>query len=152
MEIKKSHKADLEHLRPWMFLAGLALTILIFVGVMEVHLNVSGNDDDDYDDFTMNLELTPNDQRDMIAAAEKKEVSAGNTEEEETKEAGELNIVDEMQDFLKQNEELFTFQPGENLKDEDFKEDDEDAPINLMMMILRHCASFRNCQNILVAW
>lgn len=131
MEIKKSRKADLEHLRPWMFLSGLALTILLFVGAMELHISTSTDSDDYDDDFTMNLELTPNDQRDMIAAAEKKDVSAGNTEEEETKDAGELNIVDEMDNFIKQNEELFTFHPGENLKDEDFKEDAEDEPINL---------------------
>lgn len=131
MEIKKSHKADLEHLRPWMFLAGLVLTILLFVIALEVHLSPSSHDDDYYDDFTMNLELTPNDQRDMIAAAEKKEVSAGNTREEEQKEAGELNVVDELQQIIQNNEELFTFNPGQDLKDEDFKEDTEDEPINL---------------------
>lgn len=129
MEVKKSHKADLEHLRPWMFLAGLVLTILLFVIALEVHFSPSSGDDDDYDDFTMNLELTPNDQRDMIAAAEKKEVSAGNTKE--NKEAGEINMVDELQQMMQQNEELFTFTPGQDLKAEDFIEDSEDEPINL---------------------
>lgn len=131
MEIKKSHKADLEHLRPWMFLAGVVLTILLFVGVMELRVLSSYLSTEDDDEFTMNLELTPNDERDLIAAAEKKPKSAGNTEEGEKKESGELNKVDEMQQMMQENEELFSFQPGENLTAEDFIEEDEDEPINL---------------------
>lgn len=131
MEIKKSHKADLEHLRPWMFLAGVVLTIVLFVGIMELRVLSSYLNTEEDEDFTMNMELTPNDERDLIAAAEKKEVSAGNSEEEQKKEAGELNKVDELQQLMQTNEELFTFTPGDNLRDEDFKEDDEDEPINL---------------------
>lgn len=128
MEVKKSHKADLEHLRPWMFLAGFVMPILVVVIALNLRLP-SFNADDFYDDFTMNLELTPKDDSDLIAAAEKKEVSAGNTREEE-KEAGEINMVDEVQQLLEQNEELFTFNPGQDLEAEDFLEED-DEPINL---------------------
>ena len=72
MEVKKSHKADLEHLRPWMFLGAFVIMALLFILVLEVHIGGRSDDFDDFDDdIAMDLNIKPNDQRDMIAAAEK---------------------------------------------------------------------------------
>ena len=71
MEVKKSHKADLEHLRPWMFLGAFVMMALLFILVLEVHIGGGKDDFDDFDDdIAMDLNIKPNDQRDMISAAE----------------------------------------------------------------------------------
>ena len=91
MEVKKSHKADLEHLRPWMFLGAFVIMALLFILVLEVHIGGRSEDFDDFDDdIAMDLNIKPNDQRDMIAAAEK------------TKQVGQsenLNKVDNLSDL-----------------------------------------------------
>lgn len=122
MEVKKSHKADLEHLRPWMFLFGIVLTLLVFLGALNLRLGMSGSDDDDlFDDMAMDLNLKPNDQRDMIAAAEKTE----------QKEAEQLNKVDHLTDLAPEEINVVKFQPGEDADNEELKEEEEDEPINL---------------------
>ena len=51
MEVKKSHKADLEHLRPWMFLGAFVIMALLFILVLEVHIGGRSDDFDDFDDI-----------------------------------------------------------------------------------------------------
>lgn len=120
MEIKKSHKADLEHLRPWMFLAGLLLPLLVFVVVMEVRMvKWNFSDDDDYEDVTMDLDLK-DEQRDMIAAAQK----------EEEKEATELNKVDKVVELVPKELELVKFEPGEDATIDELQKEEE-KPINI---------------------
>lgn len=123
MEVKKSHKADLEHLRPWMFLFGIVLTAIVFLAVLEIRWGGNdGEDDDFFDDMAMDLNIRPNDQRDMIAAAEKSE----------TKEAEKINKVDNLTDIAPEEINIVKFTPGDDADNEELKEtDDEAEPINL---------------------
>lgn len=122
MEVKKSHNADLEHWRPWMFLAGLLLTLAVFVGALEIPFGSWSNDDDDlFDDMAMDLNIKPNDQRDMIAAAEKTE----------QKEAERLNKVDNLTDLAPEEINIIKFEPGEDADNEELKEEEKEEPINL---------------------
>ena len=122
MEVKKSHKADLEHLRPWMFLGAFVMMALLFILVLEVHIGGWSKDFDDFDDdIAMDLNIKPNDQRDLIAAAEKK------TKHEEQSE--EINKVDNLTDIPPKILEVIKFTPEE--MDEEELLEEEDEPINL---------------------
>ena len=91
MEVKKSHKADLEHLRPWMFFGAFVIMALLFILVLEVHIGGRSEDFDDFDDdIAMDLNIKPNDQRDMIAAAEKTK---------QVEQSENLNKVDNLSDL-----------------------------------------------------
>lgn len=122
MEVKKSHKADLEHLRPWMFLGAFVIMGLLFILVLEVHIGGGKDDFDDFDDdITMDLNIKLNDQRDMIAAAEK-------TRHEEPSE--ELNKVDNLSDLPPEILDAVKFQPDDFDEDELLEEEEKDEPIN----------------------
>ena len=122
MEIKKSHKADLEHLRPWMFLGAFVIMGLLFILVLEVHIGGGKDDFDDFDDdITMDLNIKPNDQRDMIAAAEK-------TKHEEQSE--NLNKVDNLSDLPPEILDVLKFQPDDFDENELLEEEEKDEPIN----------------------
>ena len=55
-----------------MFLGAFVMMALLFILVLEVHIGGGKDDFDDFDDdIAMDLNIKPNDQRDMIAAAEK---------------------------------------------------------------------------------
>ena len=55
-----------------MFLGAFVMMGLLFILVLEVHIGGRSEDFDDFDDdIAMDLNIKPNDQRDMIAAAEK---------------------------------------------------------------------------------
>lgn len=123
MEVKKSHKADLEHLRPWMFLAGIVITCLAFFLILEVKIladNIHFDDSDD--DIAMDLNMKPKDERDLISAAEKK------IEKQKT-EAEKLNKVDEATEMPPEVMDKIQFQPTE--MEEELEEKEEDEPINL---------------------
>lgn len=122
MEVKKSHKADLEHLRPYMFIGGLVSVIIVFFLALEVHFGGTGDDFDDFDDdIAMDLNIKPNDQRDMIAAAEK-------TKPVEQSEI--LNKVDNLSDLPPEILNVVKFTPDEFDDDELLEEKKADEPIN----------------------
>jgi len=90
MEIKKSHKADLEHRRPWIFAAALVAVTVVFVGVLFIPFkSLSSMADDFFDDEAMDLDLKANEQDDMISAAQQEP-------EPEKQEATQINKVDEV--------------------------------------------------------
>ena len=121
MEVKKSHKADIEHLRPWMFLGAFIIMGLLFILVLEVHIGGGSDDFDDFDDdITMDLNIKLNDQRDMIAAAEK-------TRHEEQSE--ELNKVDNLTDIPPEILDVVKFTP-DDMDEEELLEEEKDEPIN----------------------
>ena len=75
MEIKKSHKADLEHWRPWMFLAGIVIMVIVFFLVLEVRVVANYIASISLDDeINMDLNIKPKDDRDLISAEEKKKL------------------------------------------------------------------------------
>lgn len=120
MEVKKSHKADLEHLRPWMFIGGLVSVILLFILALEVHIGGGCEDFDDFDDdIAMDLNIKPNDQRDMIAAAEKTK---------QVEQSENLNKVDNLSDLPPEILNVVKFDPVE-FEDEELLEEKEE-PIN----------------------
>ena len=117
MEVKKSHKADLEHLRPWMFLGAFVIMALLFILVLEVHIGGRSEDFDDFDDdIAMDLNIKPNDQRDMIAAAEKTK---------QVEQSENLNKVDNLSDLPPEILDVVKFQPEESDDDELLEEDKE---------------------------
>lgn len=121
MEVKKSHKADLEHLRPWMFLGAFVIMGLLFILVLEVHIGGKSEDFDDFDDdIAMDLNIKPNDQRDMIAAAEK-------TKPVEQSEI--LNKVDNLSDLPPEILDVVKFQP-DDFSEEELLEEEKEEPIN----------------------
>ena len=121
MEVKKSHKADLEHLRPWMFLGAFVIMALLFILVLEVHIGGRSEDFDDFDDdIAMDLNIKPNDQRDMIAAAEK-------TKPVEQSEI--LNKVDNLSDLPPEILDVVKFQP-DDFSEEELLEEENEEPIN----------------------
>lgn len=122
MEVKKSHKADLEHLRPWMFLGAFVIMGLLFILVLEVHIGGGKDDFDDFDDdITMDLNLKLNDQRDMISAAEKK------TRHEE--QAEKLNKVDNLTEIPPKILDVVKFTP-DDMDEDELLEEEKDEPIN----------------------
>ena len=122
MEVKKSHKADLEHLRPWMFLGAFVIMGLLFILVLEVHISGGSDDFDDFDDdITMDLNLKLNDQRDMISAAEKK------TRHEE--QAEKLNKVDNLTEIPPKILDVVKFTP-DDMDEDELLEEEKDEPIN----------------------
>jgi len=121
VEVKKSHKADLEHLRPWMFIGGLVSVILVFILALEVHIGGTSDDFDEFDDdIAMDLNIKPNDQRDMIAAAEK-------TKQPEQSEI--LNKVDNLSDIPPEILNVVKFTP-DDFDEEDLIEKEKEEPIN----------------------
>lgn len=121
MEVKKSHKADLEHLRPYMFIGALVMMGLLFFLALEVHIGGSSDDFDEFDDdIAMDLNIKPNDQRDMIAAAEK-------TKQQEQSE--NLNKVDNLSDIPPEVLNVVKFTP-DDFEDEDLIEKEKEEPIN----------------------
>ena len=121
MEVKKSHKADLEHLRPWMFIGAFVIMGLLFILVLEVHIGGRSEDFDDFDDdIAMDLNIKPNDQRDMIAAAEK-------TKPVEQSEI--LNKVDNLSDLPPEILDVVKFQP-DDFSEEELLEEEKEEPIN----------------------
>lgn len=122
MEIKKSHKADLEHRRPWMFAAGFVITVLAFVVALNWHISVGNEEDDWEEDLFMDLDLKKKDE-DLIAAAEKKK-----PKEEVIKNPEKLNKVEEVTEAPPDVfEPIITEQKEE---DKNLEEEKENEPIN----------------------
>ena len=105
-----------------MFLGAFVIMGLLFILVLEVHIGGGKDDFDDFDDdITMDLNIKLNDQRDMIAAAEK-------TRHEEPSE--ELNKVDNLSDLPPEILDAVKFQPDDFDEDELLEEEEKDEPIN----------------------
>lgn len=122
MEIKKSRKADLEHWRPLMFLAGIVITIIAFILILEIKVlaDVIASKKDN-DDIAMDLNIKPKDDRDLISAAEKKEKI------EKQENADRLNKVDHVTEIPPEILEQIRFEPDK----EEVEELEEEEPINL---------------------
>ena len=72
MEVKKSHKADLEHLRPWILIGSFLAVTLLFVGVLFIPFQSIGSMLENYfDDYSMDLDLKIDERENMISAAQK---------------------------------------------------------------------------------
>lgn len=101
METKKSKQADLERRRPLWFFSGLAISVLLFVVILEFTTgsNTADVSSDMLDDLVQETELLPApDQRDMVAAAEpqkKASTQRVNIVDEKTK-VEKLNQITEM--------------------------------------------------------
>lgn len=121
MEVKKSHKADLEHLRPWMFVGSFIIMAAIFFLALNVRIGGMSIDLDEFDDdVAMDLNIKPNDQRDMIAAAEK-------TKQVEQSEL--INKVDNLSDLPPEILDVVKFEEV-TFEDEELEEKKKDEPIN----------------------
>lgn len=119
MEVKKSHKADLEHRRPLFFVASLVGVTLLFVGVLFIPFCSIGEMlDEAFDDYAMDLDLKEKDE--MISAALPQQ------KKEEKQESTQLNKVDEAADIVE--ESPVTAQDEEKTDEE---ETEEEPPINL---------------------
>ncbi len=104
-----------------MFLGAFVIMGLLFILVLEVHIGGGSDDFDDFDDdITMDLNIKLNDQRDMIAAAEK-------TRHEEQSE--ELNKVDNLTDIPPEILDVVKFTP-DDMDEEELLEEEKDEPIN----------------------
>lgn len=120
MEIKKSHKADLEHRRPWIFAAALVAVTVVFVGVLFIPFkSLSSMADDFFDDEAMDLDLKANEQDDMISAAQQEP-------EPEKQEATQINKVDEVTEIAPEQLEQT---PTEGEEETEEKQE-EQPPIN----------------------
>ena len=120
MEIKKSHKADLEHRRPWIFAAAFAAITLVFVGILFIPFRSLDSLADDFlDDYSMDLDLRANEQDDMISAAVPQP-------EVEQKEATQINKVDEVTEIAPEQLE----QASSNEEEVEEKPEEEQPPIN----------------------
>lgn len=122
MEIKKSHKADLERLRPRIFAAAFVGVALLFIGVLFIPFrNLADLADEYFDDYSMDLDLKANEQDDMISAALPQE------EVQEEKSAEQLNKVDDMTEIAPEQLEPA---PQESENDSLEQKKDEQPPIN----------------------
>ncbi len=122
MEEKKSYKADLEHRRPLVFAIALVAVTIVFVGVLFFPFKtISDIGADLLDDYYMELDLKPNEQDDMIAAA----LPTNKTPERATK----LNKVDEVTELAP--EQIDPVQQQDNKTDTIKETVDEQQPINL---------------------
>ena len=120
MEIKKSHKADLEHRRPLFFVASLLGVTLLFVGLLFVPFrNIGDIIDRAFDDYEMDLDLKEKD--DMISAALPQQQKV-----EQQQEPTRYNKVDEATEIV---EEPVDLPPVEEKTDAE--ETEEEPPINL---------------------
>lgn len=122
MEIKKSHKADLEHWRPWMFLAGIVIMVIVFFLVLEVRVVANYIASISLDDeINMDLNIKPKDDRDLISAEEKKKLR------KEEKKAEKLHKVDKVTEAPPEIIDKIKFEPPK--PDEELTE--KEPPINI---------------------
>lgn len=123
MEIKKSHKADLEHRRPMFFAIALVGVIALFTLVLFFPYKSIGEMlEESFDDYSMDLDFKANSQDDMISAALPKE-------EIIEKESNQLNKVDETQELAP--EDIDPVEKQEEEKQEEQQEEEKEEPINL---------------------
>ena len=123
MEIKKSHKADLEHRRPMFFAIALVGVIALFTLVLFFPYKSIGEMlEESFDDYSMDLDFKANSQDDMISAALPKE-------EKIEKESNQLNKVDETQELAP--EDIDPVEKQEEEKQAEQQEEEKEEPINL---------------------
>ena len=121
MEIKKSHKADLERRRPLILAGAFVAAVLLFTGVLFIPFrSLSSLTDDFFDDYSMDLDLKANEQDDMISAAVPQP-------EVEQKEATQINKVEEVTELAPEQLEQSTSQEEEVTEEKEV----EQEPINL---------------------
>lgn len=120
MEVKKSHSADLEHRKGWVFVTALVGVTLLFVGVLFIPFSkLAEMMDSSFDDYAMDMELPKKD--DMIAAA-KKEVQRIEKPEKLNKVDEAAEPVDELpetpQEPVDETKEVTEDEPPVNLNDD----------------------------------
>lgn len=121
MEVKKSHKADLEHRRPLILAGAFVAAALLFVGALFIPFrSLDSLAEDFFDDYSMDLDLKANEQDDMISAAVPQP-------EVEKKEATQINKVDEVVELAPEQLE----QPSVQDEDKPEEKEVEQEPINL---------------------
>jgi len=122
MEVKKSHKADLEHRRPMFFAIAIAIVTACFAIVLFFpYKSIGEMMEESFDDYTMDLDLKANSQEDMISAALPEEPKV-------KKETNQLNLVDETQELAPENLEAT---PEEAKEEEEIEEEEVATPINI---------------------
>ena len=125
MEIKKSHKADLEHRRPMFFAIALVGVAAVYALVLFFpYKSISQMMEESFDDYSMDLDFKANSQDDMISAALPQE-------EKVEKESNQLNKVDETQELAPEDIDPVEKQEEEKEKQEEPEEEEKEAPINL---------------------
>ena len=123
MEIKKSHKADLEHRRPMFFAIALVGVVALFALVLFFPYKTIGEMiEESFDDYSMDLDFKANNQDDMISAALPQE-------EKIEKESNQLNKVDETHELPP--EDIDPVENKEEEKQEEQQEEEKQEPINL---------------------
>lgn len=123
MEIKKSHKADLEHRRPMFFAIALVGVIALFALVLFFpYKSIGEMIEESFDDYSMDLDFKANSQDDMISAALPQE-------EKIEKESNQLNKVDETQELAP--EDIDPVEKQEEKQEENQQEEEKEEPINL---------------------
>ena len=124
MEIKKSHKADLEHRRPMFFAIALVGVIALFALVLFFpYKSIGEMMEESFDDYSMDLDFKANNQDDMISAALPKE-------EKIEKESNQLNKVDETQELAPEDIDPVKTEEEEK-QEEKLEEEEKEEPINL---------------------
>lgn len=119
MEIKKSHKADLEHKRPAMFAVGFITTIIMFFVVMSMPYVISNIHFETDEEVEMDLDIEPNDDK-LIAAAEKERPKDPKSER--------VNPVEEVTEEMEELPDPEPLKPEE----QELKEtEEEEPPVNL---------------------
>ncbi len=122
MEVKKSHKADLEHRRPMFFAVAIVIVTACFALVLFFpYKSIGEMMEESFDDYTMDLDLKANSQEDMISAALPEEPKV-------KKETNQLNLVDETQELAPENLEATPEEAKEEKKEE---EEEVATPINI---------------------
>ena len=118
MEVKKSHKADLEHLRPWILIGSFLAVTLLFVGVLFIPFQSIGSMLENYfDDYSMDLDLKIDERENMISAAQKES-------EKKKVEPQKINKVDDVIEMKEEEPE-----PSADAEPTD-EEIEEQQPIN----------------------
>ena len=115
MEVKKSHKADLEHLRPWILIGSFLAVTLLFVGVLFIPFQSIGSMLENYfDDYSMDLDLKIDERENMISAAQKEPEPSADAEptDEEIEEQQPINQNDDDEETRKLVEQLPEYPGG----------------------------------------
>ena len=100
MEIKKSHKADLEHRRPMFFAIALVGVIALFTLVLFFpYKSIGEMMEESFDDYSMDLDFKANSQDDMISAALPKEEKIEKEEPINLNDAETLKIVEQLPEY-----------------------------------------------------
>ncbi len=121
MEVKKSHKADLERRRPLFFAIAIAAVTALFCAVLLVPFrSLGGLIDNAFDDYTVDLDFKLREKERMVPA----EVTQ---QERERNEVGRLNKVDDA--AAAPPEEIDDLLPPQEAADEEPPQEEEPSVV-----------------------